>query len=605
MSQKQVGTPKQLSSQDLIDIETPFRVRAGPGAGKTHWLIGHIKNVLQHSRRLGPASRIGCISYTEVAASEILARLGDAADRVDVSTIHSFLYRNIVRPYVHLLRDKGGAFLVAAEQLDGHDKHHPSVGRLRECIKPQLCGFIFKKHDPDDVVRYLAGIRWTLDGADWKLSGRSKGPRLPIPAEALMDYKRSFWTQGVIHHDDVLYFAHQLLGEYPELRKFLSARYPYVFIDEFQDTTPAQTKIVEWLSEQQSIVGVIGDPEQSIYEFTGARPQDFDALALDGCAEYEIRGNRRSTPTIVSLLNTLRKDGLKQESLRDGVLLPVVLYVGPQSEVLAEASRDRAAGWSHATLLRANDEVHAARLGTSRDKAINYWEQLAANESNRGRLRLIRGMAEAYAHLRRKRIGEAVRVLSKTIKGIARWLHLSLNESNALGLSVSLLEHLLGKSAQIESASLLEVYTEASSVLSAKAPQFVLSKYAKGKPKEFAESTRFVDLVFTSAVSDEHHEVRTIHSAKGAEFDSVFVWLEQENLRRLLLGDASSKGKRTSGEDEERRVLYVALSRARRVLALGAVGPLSKEELAAVNALGIRIVHVSANLGGLELLWRC
>ncbi len=93
----------QIDSNKLIPIEQHFKVEAGPGAGKTHWLINHIKNVLHKSSRLGVTKKIACITYTNVAADTIRERLGVQAYRVEVSTIHSFIYRNIVKPYVKFI----------------------------------------------------------------------------------------------------------------------------------------------------------------------------------------------------------------------------------------------------------------------------------------------------------------------------------------------------------------------------------------------------------------------------------------------------------------------------------------------------------------------
>jgi len=81
------------SDSALIDIEHHFRVSAGPGAGKTHWLVEHIRNVLHRSNRLGKTRKIACITYTNIAVETILSRLGTSVDRVEVSTIHSFLYK--------------------------------------------------------------------------------------------------------------------------------------------------------------------------------------------------------------------------------------------------------------------------------------------------------------------------------------------------------------------------------------------------------------------------------------------------------------------------------------------------------------------------------
>jgi DNA helicase-2/ATP-dependent DNA helicase PcrA len=71
----------------------------------------------------------------ERRCGEIVTRLGSAANQVDVSTIHSFLYRNVVRPYLHLMRDGDGQPLVSFASVDGHDEHHPSYTIVDEWLR--------------------------------------------------------------------------------------------------------------------------------------------------------------------------------------------------------------------------------------------------------------------------------------------------------------------------------------------------------------------------------------------------------------------------------------------------------------------------------------
>lgn len=80
-----------ITSKDIINIEENFKVEAGPGAGKTEFLVNHIKNVVQHSDRLSCVRKIACITYTNTGVNAILQRLGkNVSERVEVSTIHSF-----------------------------------------------------------------------------------------------------------------------------------------------------------------------------------------------------------------------------------------------------------------------------------------------------------------------------------------------------------------------------------------------------------------------------------------------------------------------------------------------------------------------------------
>lgn len=97
-----------ISSEDRIPIDVPFKVSAGPGAGKTHWLIGHIRDVIAHSNKLGAVKKVACITYTNVGTDTISHRLHYDNDCVEVATIHSFLFANVVKPYAYLVADEIG-----------------------------------------------------------------------------------------------------------------------------------------------------------------------------------------------------------------------------------------------------------------------------------------------------------------------------------------------------------------------------------------------------------------------------------------------------------------------------------------------------------------
>src|SRR5699024_5862904 len=99
----------------------------------------------------------------------------------------------------------------------------------------------------------------------------------------------------------------------------LRVQFPFIFVDEFQDTNPLQARIIEHLGSGSTIVGTIGDIAQSIYSFQGARPSEFKNFNIHGHTDtygYEISGNRRSENNIVQLCNYIRNsDALKQISI--------------------------------------------------------------------------------------------------------------------------------------------------------------------------------------------------------------------------------------------------------------------------------------------------
>jgi DNA helicase-2/ATP-dependent DNA helicase PcrA len=162
------------SDSSLTDIEHHFRVSAGPGAGKTHWLVEHIRNVSHHSNRLGKTRKIACITYTNIAVETILSRLGTSADRVEVSTIHSFLYKHIVKPYESFIAAEYG---LSIEEMDGHDdtfvnfrnvrnwiESHP---RKRELVHPYTENQLIKLPDNNEALqRWLSSLHYVFDSSN-------------------------------------------------------------------------------------------------------------------------------------------------------------------------------------------------------------------------------------------------------------------------------------------------------------------------------------------------------------------------------------------------------------------------------------------------------
>jgi DNA helicase-2/ATP-dependent DNA helicase PcrA len=232
-----------ITSDDLISVEQHFRVSAGPGAGKTHWLINHIKNVLYKSSRLYKTRKIACITYTNIAVETILNRLGHSADRVEVSTIHSFLYKHIVKPYVRFIADD---YELNVSKMDGHDdtilSNYSFLEELKQRTKQQ------RITDNGVLVEAIAYAKWKINPVG-TLEIKTDYPRridgYSIKNETYFQYKKMAWSKGIIHHDDVLFFSYQLILKYSFILNVLRAKFPYFFIDEFQDSNPIQVRIIE------------------------------------------------------------------------------------------------------------------------------------------------------------------------------------------------------------------------------------------------------------------------------------------------------------------------------------------------------------------------
>jgi len=335
---------------------------------------------------------VACISYTNVAVGEILERLGDAADHVEVSTIHSFLYKHVVKPYLHLIKDEDGDCLVNYADVDGHDEHVPSHTKVKEWLGSGLSKTLlydskqhpelYDKNGRPKVLQRLRSIAWDFDEAseEWKLN--VDYPLTYLPTTRLRKYKQLYWQGGIIDHDDVLYFAYTILHENPVIRSFLSARFPYMFVDEFQDTNPVQTLVVKWMAQEGTTVGVIGDVEQSIFSFQGAKYKHFYEFYAPGLVDYEIAGNRRSTDSIINLLNHVRQDGRSQYGLRKVAGGKVCVCVGDVRHV-ARCTSETLLYTDGAILTWKNELADTIRqlTGTSHSKLWARFEELDRDRS--------------------------------------------------------------------------------------------------------------------------------------------------------------------------------------------------------------------------------
>lgn len=559
--------PQTMTSSDrLDDIEHHFRVTAGPGSGKTHWLIGHVRQVAQESQRITPCSRIGVISYTNIAVREIQRRLGAAADVTEVSTIHSFLFGYVVRPYLHLLKDSGGADIAAHHLVDTHSEHFVAhdvfdgwldlYGRRQVLMQPNNLQLLRTR---------LRGIAVRIDAqglpfhAPCKTESRDKHIVDLLTPERLLEYKSQYWKRGHIDHEDVLYFAYRLLAEFPALRMFLSAKFPYLFIDEFQDTLPVQAAVVRWFADAGTMVGVIGDPEQAIYSFLDASPTHFNGFQLPGFKAYSIDGNRRSTKSIVTFLNGIRTDGLKQQPVETENGTPPTIYFGGLADALSHARANARFASTMLVLARSHKNVLRARRPDAASDAAT-WENV--EEADIDRHRFLFAVASATDLALRGLFDLAVQRLVQGISSRKRFRppmkydgEVTIEKRRAVALS--LLEHAVANHEVMLQRSTLEVYRALTDCAGTCLDGLSLTRATRGKFCDQMTSSAYADLIHGIKTSDETRLTRTIHQAKGGEAGAVFVVLDDGEAEHILDPKAG---------EEEHRITYVALSRAKSEL---------------------------------------
>lgn len=576
-------TITEISSDQILDAwDTPFRVLAGPGAGKTHWLANHIAHVVRNSPRLHRLARVACISYTNVATERLQraleGRLGPSASRADVSTIHAFLYRVFVAPYIGLIHDPAtGRPLVPPNLLDGHDEHRPAHDKIETWLNGALKkgGMALFRGNEASLRTVLKRLLWRLENG--KLVLRAKRPYPDyFPATQLEQYKFLYWQEGIIDHEDVLYFAYRIVTEHADLMPFVTATYPYLYLDEFQDTNPLQTAIVKAFAAAGAVVGVVGDRRQAIYAFHGAAPEDFEEFRILGQADYFIPGNRRSTRSIISVLNHVRGGDLIQSPHRDDVGEPVRLLVGAASDCMAHIVRVLPAGSELVVLARQNAEAASFRTATGASQA-NVWQLF--EEADRHRYHLMRGITEAFIYSSLGTHGLGTATLQRHIRMRGGQLRepftykYSVSDLDRRALVVHILSSLLNDRDALLNGSALDAYQRVSTAVAGALAGAGLTKARTGAFASFAATTPFRVLVDSMDLVEDTRKVRTIHKAKGEEFDNVVVLVDEATLRNLVFPREPIE------HGEESNVRYVALSRARERLFIAVPALSDGEEL--------------------------
>lgn len=573
----------------VIDAETKLpcidkhvKVLAGPGAGKTRWLVGHIRHVLQTSRRLQATRKIACITYTNVGVETILTRLGNGADRVEVSTIHSFLYSHVIKPYVHLLAADYG---LDALKIDGHDDTIPSGYKFIDAWKKDSGQVYFSVDDHPKIVFAWKELRWKFD-ASGKLYLETKYPikigNYYVKKESYRLFKRMMWAEGWLHHDDVLFFSWELLSRYSFLATVLRAKFPYYFVDEFQDTNPIQVKIIELLSREEMTIAVIGDAAQSIYEFLGADHGQLERFVMPDMVQYRIEGNHRSTVQIVRLLNSLRSD-LQQTAMK-GIEGDVVRLLVGDKLAAVTYTRAQLGGEPFYCLSRDNITINKVKKGISTTAPVRYLiEQLeAADKNNTDRHRSVIAVVKAVEYARTGLFKDALKAL-RSFVAIR-----TLPENQKKKAALLLLKTLLDKAPAFENGTIAELVQF---LLDEKL--CVVSKLSKGAAASFYTATLYKDLSVAVKDLEESGMYRTIHKAKGEEFDNVLLLIDREengtfNEKKELAFLQSPD----LNNDDEHRIKYVGLTRAKQRLFV-AVPALSVEASAAMRDFGLEVIALT------------
>lgn len=603
-------------------IDGPSLVIAGAGSGKTRVLTYKIVHLL----RCGIApERILALTFTNKAAREMKERIlplaGEAAARrLWMGTFHSIFLR-ILRRHADLIGFQPGFTIY--DSADSKSLVKMIVKELElddKAYKPSAVASAISnaKNALIDPERYMN------DAGQMEADRKARRPML---AQIYMLYNRRLKAAQAMDFDDILYYMNVLLRDFPDVARYYAEWFRYVLVDEYQDTNFAQHLIIMRLTELTRRLCVVGDDAQSIYSFRGASISNILGMekAWPDLHVFKLERNYRSTQNIVDASGSLiRKNSMQMQknvysenergekisvfktysdleeaatvaslisaskmSRHDSLDDYVVLYrTNAQSRTIEEALRKRNipyrifGGQSFYQRKEIKDAICYFRLSINPDddealrRIINYPArgigettmkklQHAATESGKSLWSVIcspemcDNMLNSGTRRKLADFAEMIRVFIRDAKESDAYEHGRL-VYNRTGLLAA-----LAHDRTPESVSRRENLEELLSGLK----EFVDLRTEQGGDSVDIQS--FLNEVSLATDMDESDDsggpkvtLMTVHAAKGLEFRHVYVTGVERDLFPSAMAQSQSE------IEEERRLLYVAITRAEQTCTL-------------------------------------
>jgi ATP-dependent DNA helicase UvrD/PcrA len=501
-------------------VDGPVLIVAGPGSGKTRTLTHRIAHLV--AERGVAASACLAITFTRRAAAEMrerLARLLPAtAGEVAIHTFHS-LGLAILREHglgVGLDRD----FRIAAEA------------------------------ERKDLL--IATLALSERKADALLRAISKAKRTGVPpsgdiADAITAYGRALARRNWIDFDDLVRLSVGLLAADPALAARTRERYRFISVDEFQDVDEQQYRLLRLLAPPDGNLCVIGDPDQAIYGFRGADASGFDRFRQDHpCAvTVQLARNYRSTGTIVAaslqVIARSRRDEALAEVARD-MHERITVHAAPTEHAEAEfvvATVERLIG-GHSFF-----SIDSGRAGIGGRAALSFSDFAVLYRTDGQSAALAEALARSGMPFKK---GAHARLIDRpAVRALAQALDKEADDA-ALAVLLSAAAERLQAHKSFDPAAIAEALQ-------------LLKMLAETCGRNRSRFTEAVALATDADFCDPRADrvsLLTMHAAKGLEFPVVFVVGLEDGLMPLRWGEPDG-----AAEAEERRLLYVAMTRAK------------------------------------------
>lgn len=290
----------------VIHKDGPMLVLAGAGSGKTTVLIARVERLIESGIR---PWNILTITFTNKAADELknrlVAKLGTEAADVFASTFHSMCVR--------ILR-RDGEKIGIPKSFTIYDADD-SLRVVKKCLK--AINLDEKQFAPRPIAGAISHAKESLEQPK-ELAAKAEKTgdfRQKIVARVYAEYQKELHEAGALDFDDLLCETVRLFRESPETLEYYQNRWRYIMVDEYQDTNHVQYMLVALLAQKYKNICVVGDDDQSIYKFRGATIENILSFErqFPGAKVVRLEQNYRSTQNILSAANKVIEHNLERK----------------------------------------------------------------------------------------------------------------------------------------------------------------------------------------------------------------------------------------------------------------------------------------------------
>ncbi|MEG0992345.1 MAG: 3'-5' exonuclease [Bacteroidales bacterium] len=605
----------------------PSLIIAGAGSGKTRVLTYKIAYLLEQGL---PPYGIMALTFTNKAAREMKERIAkvvghNTARQLWMGTFHS-IFSRILRANASLLGFKSDFTIY--DSADSKNLIKTIIKEMQLDDKTYKPGAI--QSQISNAKNHL--ITPEMYVANGELQKYDSQAGRPLLGQIYMRYWYRCKNAGAMDFDDLLLYTNILFRDHPDVLAKYQDFFQFILVDEYQDTNKAQHLIVELLSKKHNRVCVVGDDAQSIYSFRGANIANILNFrnSLPGTRIFKLEQNYRSTQTIVKAADSLIKKNKEQieknifSENQEGAQIPLyasfsdfeeayliankisemrvaksyhfsdfaILYrTNAQSRILEEALRKRSipyriyGGLSFYQRKEVKDVIAYLRLTTNPDdeeafkRIINYPKRgIGDTTVSKIGLAASRNDVSLFEVLRNP-IGYGLDVNSGTANKLAAFRQMieefaEANQSKNAFEIADFIVRASGMTKELTSDNSVEGMTRQQNV------QELLSgifEFVSGRQEEGNEALSLTDFLGeVSLATDQDNDkeadsdkitLMTIHASKGLEFRNVFIVGLEEDLFPSMMAKETP-----GGLEEERRLFYVAITRAEENCALSYAG---------------------------------